>query len=85
MFTVKIKPKQYFYENNKPKVNELFVRINSIIPNQEAEFIVDFRNDELGSLYQQSIKMDGDDYHNWGNDDNYLIDWIIAKVKCEKE
>jgi hypothetical protein len=26
------------------------------------------------------IQMDGDDYANWGSDDNYLIDFIKTKL-----
>lgn len=33
-----------------------------------------------GDVVSRIIEMDGDDYANWGSDDNYLIQFIKTKL-----
>ncbi len=78
MFTIKIKDKQIYTDENMPKANELYVMINSLIPNEKAEFLIDFRNKELGSLYQRVYAMEGEDYQKWNDDLPYLENWVLT-------
>ena len=32
----------------------------------------------------KTLKIEGDEYNNWGNDDNYLIDLVLSKLGIEK-
>lgn len=34
------------------------------------------------NVYSETVNMtlSGDDYTNWGNDDNYLVDYVVEKL-----
>lgn len=84
MFEIKIKPKQIYLDATKPKADSLLVRIEELVPNEIAQFSVQLRNSEYGTLDQVILNLEGQDYQNWV-DDNYLIDWIVNKLGVEKE
>lgn len=84
MFTIQIKPKQIYVDETKPMADELFVTVTRFVPNTEAQFYVEFRNTVEGALTNTNLRMQGDAFNNWGNDDNYLIDWILEQVGAEK-
>jgi hypothetical protein len=84
MFEIKIKPKQIYFDATKPKANSLLVCVEELIPNEKAQFSVQFRNNEYGTLDQVILNLEGQEYQSWV-DDNYLINWIVSKLGVEKE
>jgi len=84
MFEIKIKPRQIYFYNSKPKANSILVHIEKLVPNEMAQFSIQFRNNEYGPLDQVILNLEGQEYQNWV-DDNYLIDWIVDKLGVEKE
>lgn len=59
---------------------QLFDAINSENNNDETnEFRIKY-NQEVQNGY---LIMNGDDYNNWGNDDNYIWDWVANKLNLE--
>jgi len=84
MFEIKIKPKQIYLDVTKPKANCLLVRIEDFIPNERAQFSVQFRNNKYGTLDQVFLNLEEQEYQNWVDDD-YLINWIVDRLGVEKE
>ncbi len=37
------------------------------------------------NIDNQLIKISGEDYTNWGNDDNYIIDFVLTKLGLTKK
>ena len=65
---ITIKHKQYF------SINILRVQI--------FEFViisVEFYDENKVSLERVDLKLDGNDYTNWGNDDAYLVNYVATK------
>jgi hypothetical protein len=60
----------------------LTIRKVEVKPNQGALIWV-YYYDEIQSLSKYKLEMSGQDYANWGNNDDYLIDWIIKNVASE--
>jgi len=60
----------------------LTIRKVEVKPNQGALILV-YYYDEIQSLSKYRLEMSGQDYANWGNSDDYLIDWVIKNVACE--
>ena len=53
--------------------------VNLELGNQVSLYV--FLKDEAGNLFEAKfITIAGDEYQNWGNDDNYLI--TVALEKC---
>jgi hypothetical protein len=65
---VTVKHKQYF------SINILRVQI--------FEFViisVEFYDENKVSIERTDLKLEGDDYTNWGNDDAYLVNYVATK------
>jgi hypothetical protein len=65
---VTVKHKQYF------SINILRVQI--------FEFVIitiEFYDENKASLERFDLKLEGDDYANWGNDDVYLVNYVATK------
>lgn len=84
MYTIKIKPKQIFTDPSYPMADELYLQINNLIPNSSAEFLIDFRNSEQGSLNQKVYKMENEDYMQWDDDFPFLEEWALRVTNTEK-
>lgn len=60
----------------------LTIRKVEVKPNQGALIWV-YYYDEIQSLSKYRLEMSGQDYADWGNSDQYLIDWVIKNVASE--
>lgn len=53
--------------------------------NEAAYFMVKSL-DENGNLVNiERVSMEGNDYSNWGSDDNYVIDFILTSLGLTKQ
>lgn len=58
---------------------KFFIKNITVNINSSATIIVLLYPIE-GNIVSRIIEIDGDDYANWGNDDNYLIEFIKTKL-----
>jgi hypothetical protein len=66
------------------KVNNLSIYLNYIELNQIAEFCVD-EMDINGTIANRSYyRLTPEEYEQWGNDDDYVINLIITKYGYTK-
>lgn len=64
-------------------VSKIGINVKEYILNQSVTCLVYFySNDKIVDV--QEIKIEGDEFITWGNDDNYLIDLILYKVGAER-
>ena len=58
---------------------KFFIKNITVNINSSATIIVLLYPIE-GDIVSKIIEIDGDDYANWGSDDNYLIEFIKTKL-----
>jgi len=83
MFEVKINPYQIYADENRPKAIKLVGNVVDIVPNQSCKVNVDLWS-ENEILEHIQLTIDGEEYQNWSDDDNYLIDLVLEKLGLEK-
>lgn len=65
--------------NNIP-VNKVKIDILSLIFNNSAIFRVRYTTNNIYEPHPSYIKIEGDEYKNWKNDDVYIINLICSKL-----
>lgn len=68
--------------NFKSTIGTIMVRLVEITPKQRA--LIKFLLVDEGKFEKHTLIMEGDDYHTWGNDDDYLGHFIINKLSDGK-
>jgi hypothetical protein len=60
-------------------INNIIIRIiNMKIKSYVNLSVMTMENNKLLSNY--TFHLEGDDYNNWGNDDDYLIQYVLDKL-----
>lgn len=54
--------------------------IGTLILGSSIDVNVLFRNQQGRIFKSELVHIQGDEYNQWGNDDNYLIDLVLSKV-----
>lgn len=57
-------------------------RLRDIILNKEVTILIEFFNSDLLQVHQIIKTLTGDEYNNWGADDNYIT--LIVKSEVDK-
>lgn len=60
--------------------NRFLIKSITVNINSSATIIILLYPETSGTIVSRIIEMDGTDYANWGNDDNYLIEFIKQKL-----
>jgi hypothetical protein len=61
--------------------NNMTLQVISINLGVSATFNVFLYNDQF-MVATRNYTMTGEDYTNWGNDDQYVYTWIIAQIRA---
>jgi hypothetical protein len=74
---VPIEPKEFVTIKTSNKISIFVTRVKLF---QQAEIQVRFL-DEIGNCIDNNVFiMEGADYFSWTNDDQYVVDWVLAKL-----
>lgn len=60
-------------------VNKISINIDTMILGVSATFRVRLYTDNLSNV-EKLVKIEGEEYLNWSNDDNYIIQLIFQKL-----
>jgi hypothetical protein len=71
-----IEPKEFVTVKTASKIAINVIRVELF---QKAEIRVNFLEDNGGSIDVKVLVMEGDDYSGWMNDDQYVVNWVLAK------
>jgi len=63
--------------------NRIEIAECKITLNESAEFIIRIYNEEL-LISTKIIEIKGEEYNNWGSDDNYIETLILSKLEMNK-
>jgi hypothetical protein len=62
--------------------NNMTIQVMSVNLGVSASFIVFLYNDNK-MISTRNYTMAGEDYTNWGNDDQYVYEWITVQLRAE--
>jgi hypothetical protein len=60
--------------------NKIAIFVTSVKLFQQAEIHVHFLDDDGNCIEVNIFVMEGDDYLSWSNDDQYVVNWVLAKL-----
>jgi hypothetical protein len=61
-------------------ITNIEISINNVVLSKCANITVILK-DEIGEVIEiKHLIIEGDDYLNWGSDDNYIIDYVVSKI-----
>jgi hypothetical protein len=73
------------YYNIKPKIKivektltTFSIKIHELVFNEKVSLLVSFY-DDVAILENHFVTLEGQEYKNWSNDDNYIINLICQK------
>ena len=72
-----IQPKEIITIN---LINRITIQTHNIIMNESVNLLVSYYDDKDKYCETIHLILDGDDYKNWGTDDNYLLNWVCNKL-----
>ena len=60
------------------------IQVADLVLNDRINLLIHLKNED-GKIFQsQIVRIEGDDYQNWGLSDEYLIDLVLQKIGVEK-
>lgn len=59
---------------------QMKLSVINIVLNSSATIGVRFFNSSGASIYYTEVLCEGEDYSNWGNDDEYLINFVCTQL-----
>jgi hypothetical protein len=65
-------------------VEKVDIKLISLTLGSHAEFNVLFMNADQKPFKHHRVKIQGADYLNWMNDDNFVIDYILNQLELVK-
>ena len=63
--------------------NSMMVQVSTIVLGVYASFVV-FLYKDMQMVSTRTYTMTGEDYNNWGSDDQYVYTWIANKLRSEQ-
>lgn len=72
----KIQPKKIVIEK---EAVSFMVRVQELVLNKSATLLITLFNDKEQPVIADGVKLEGDAYNAWSNDDNYIIDYVCQK------
>lgn len=73
----KIEPKEVAVIN---KITSITIQVSSIIFNLSALLLVSLYDENDKYISTVNMELTGDDYTNWGNNDDYLLQYVSQKL-----
>lgn len=76
----KIIPKEVAVINN---ITSITIQVSSIIFNTSAILLVSLYNENDKYVSTINLDLSGNDYANWGNNDEYLLSYVCNKLNIQ--
>jgi len=61
------------------KVKKISIAVSSLILGVKCDILVNLYNDETTFLRQDVLTLQGEDYQNWGSDDEYITEYVLSQ------
>jgi len=60
------------------------IAVAELVLNSHVEIVVAYFNSNGNIIDNKFIKIQGEEYNNWGLDDGYLVDLVLSKLGLTK-
>jgi len=67
-----------------PVVTRVEMEVMEMVLNSHVVMVVHYLNAAGNLLDNKSVKISGDEYNAWGDDDNYIINLVLTKLGLTK-
>lgn len=67
-----------------PIVDKVDIAIGELVLDSHVIIHVHYRNPEGYHLTTKTVRIEGDEYNAWGDDDNYIINLVLTKLGLTK-
>ena len=61
-------------------ITKITITTHNIIINYSINLLVGYYDDKDKYVETIHLVLDGEDYKQWGSDDNYLLNWVCNKL-----
>lgn len=68
-----------------PVATNIEIDIMEIVLNSHVTAVVRFLNSTGNLLKNEIVKIEGEEYAGWGNDDSYIVNLVLSKLNLTKE
>jgi len=80
--TINTKDKQIVKVNILKSVD---IQVSDLVLNQKINLLVHLKDEENKIFQSQIVRIEGDEYNEWGINDEYLIDLVLKKIGAERK
>ena len=67
-----------------PVVSKIEMEVVEMVLDSHVTMIVHYLNANGNSLDNKIVKIEGEEYNAWGDDDNYIINLVLTKLGLAK-
>lgn len=67
-----------------PVVSKIEMEVMEMVLDSHVTMIVHYLNANGNSLDNKIVKIEGEEYNAWGDDDNYIINLVLTKLGLTK-
>lgn len=67
-----------------PVVTKIEMKVMNMFLNSHVTIMVHYFNSNGHLLENKIVKIEGEEYKNWGNDDNYITNLVLTKLGLTK-
>ena len=67
-----------------PVVTKIEMEVMEMVLNSHVTMVVHYLNAAGNLLDNKFVKIEGDEYNAWGDDDNYIINLVLTKLGLTK-
>jgi hypothetical protein len=76
-YKVDVNPKDFTVVNT---ANSAELQVNNLIIGLSVDIMVLIK-DSNGNIFKvEGVHIEGEEYNNWGNDDQYLVNLVLSKI-----
>ena len=68
-----------------PVATSIAIDVMEIVLKSHVTVMVRFLNANGNLLKNEIVKIEGEEYNQWGNDDDYIINLVLSKLNLTKE
>jgi hypothetical protein len=75
-------PINYDYTQNVNCVSML-IETNALTLFSKCSFVVSLKDASGNVVIRYVLDLEGEEYNNWSNDDQYVVDWVKTKLHIQ--
>lgn len=67
-----------------PVATKIELSVSELVLNSYVIIVVSYFNSKGNVIHNELVKIEGEEYNNWGLDDQYLVNLVLTKLGLTK-